>query len=178
MSLLTIRQVPDSVLRQRALAVERVDDDINALLSDMLETMYHEQGIGLAANQVGVLKRLIVIDVSEERDSPLFLVNPSIEEASADTTSHEEGCLSLPGELVEVYRPRAVVVSFLDRAGKPRRLEATGLLSVCVQHEIDHLDGITLADKVSMLKRRMMVRRLVKRRHEGGAASPEAALAN
>ena len=152
MSRLEILHFPDSRLRRRAEAVPVVDDDVRRLIDDLLETMYDAPGIGLSAPQVNVAKRVITIDVSKDRNAPLCLVNPEIRTASGETET-EEGCLSVPGVYELVKRPEKVRVSALDRDGRSREIEAEGLLAVCIQHEIDHLDGRLFVDYLSRLKR-------------------------
>ena len=152
MSRLEILHFPDPRLRRRAEAVRDVDDDVRRLIDDMLETMYDAPGIGLSAPQVNVAKRVITIDMSEDRNAPLCLVNPEIRTVSGETET-EEGCLSVPGVYELVTRPERVRVSALDRDGRSREIEAEGLLAVCIQHEIDHLDGRLFVDYLSRLKR-------------------------
>ena len=164
MSLLPIIEVPNPVLKQKCAPVDAIDRRLTKLMDDMLETMYKAPGIGLAAPQVGILERVVVIDVSENKDSPLRLVNPEIEWLSPDLIPHEEGCLSLPKQFAEVKRPGQVRISYLDAAGKRIELEADGILSRCIQHELDHLDGILFTDHISALKRGMIMRRLNKQR--------------
>ena len=152
MSRLEILHFPDPRLRRRAEAVSVVDDDVRRLIDDLLKTMYDAPGIGLSAPQVNVAKRVITIDVSKDRNAPLCLVNPEIRTASGETET-EEGCLSVPGVYELVKRPEKVRVSALDRDGRSREIEAEGLLAVCIQHEIDHLDGRLFVDYLSRLKR-------------------------
>ena len=152
MSRLEILHFPDPRLRRRAEAVPVVDDDVRRLIDDLLETMYDAPGIGLSAPQVNVAKRVITIDVSKDRNAPLCLVNPEIRTASGETET-EEGCLSVPGVYELVKRPEKVRVSAFDRDGRSREIEAEGLLAVCIQHEIDHLDGRLFVDYLSRLKR-------------------------
>lgn len=156
---------PERILKTRSAPVEVVDDDVRRLVDDMAETMYAAPGIGLAANQVGVAKRVAVVDVTHPDGAPKLyvLVNPVIVSRSGEIL-WEEGCLSFPGFHVDVDRAAHVVVRALDRSGKRFEVEADDLLAVAMQHEIDHLDGVTLADKVSFLKRKMMVRELAKAR--------------
>ena len=149
---LEILHFPDPRLRRRAEAVSVVDDDIRRLIDDMLETMYEAPGIGLSAPQVNIAKRVITIDVSKDRSAPLCLVNPEIRAVSGETET-EEGCLSVPGVYEIVKRPERVRVSALGRDGRSREIEAEGLLAVCIQHEIDHLDGRLFVDYLSRLKR-------------------------
>ncbi|MCB1831996.1 MAG: peptide deformylase [Geminicoccaceae bacterium] len=164
MSLLPIIEVPDPILKRPTDRVEQYDDDLRRLLDDMLETMYDAPGIGLAGPQVGVSRRLAVIDISEEKNEPVRLVNPSIEWRSDTIVQAEEGCLSLPGQYADIRRPDAVHVCYLDEYGREQRIEADGLLARCLQHEIDHLDGILFTDHISSLKRNMVMRKLAKRR--------------
>ena len=152
MSRLEILHFPDPRLRRRAHPVGVVDDEVRRLIDDMLDTMYDAPGIGLSAPQVNVAKRVVTIDVSEDRSAPLCLVNPEVRAASGETET-EEGCLSLPGVYESVKRPEQVRVHALDRDGRPREIEAEGLLAVCIQHEIDHLDGRLFVDYLSRLKR-------------------------
>lgn len=159
---------PDPILRKKSETLEKVDDELRTLLDDMLETMYTAPGIGLAAVQVGVLKRLIVIDVSKDKDkkNPLFLINPEIISKSKKTSIYEEGCLSLPGHFAEIERPAECQIKFIDYDGKEKELKANGILATCIQHEIDHLDGILFIDYLSKLKKDMIVKKLVKHKKE------------
>ncbi|MCW5729160.1 MAG: peptide deformylase [Alphaproteobacteria bacterium] len=168
MALLPIIHAPDPRLKVKSARVDTVDDGLRRLMDDMLETMYAAPGIGLAAIQVGVPKRVIVIDVAREDEprAPLFLVNPEIVAASDEDATYEEGCLSLPGQFADVARPAWVEITYLDRAGAPRRQRAEGLLATCVQHEMDHLEGILFVDHISALKRNMILRRLLKQRRQ------------
>lgn len=172
MSILPIVTLPDPVLRQVSAPVEHVDAGLVKLADDMLETMYDAPGIGLAAIQVGVPKRLIVLDVSdnEEHPEPLTLFNPEIVRIEGDRTRvHEEGCLSIPDFHVEIERPANIVVGYVDRDGKPRELAADGLLATALQHEIDHLNGKLIIDFLSRLKRDMVVRKFRKLAREASA---------
>ena len=155
---------PDPVLKTKCTPVPAVDDEIRTLMDDMLDTMYGAPGIGLAAPQVGVTKRVIVVDVSEkdQPNAPLCLANPEIVWTSDETAPHEEGCLSLPDLYADVERPVAVKVRYLDRDGASQELEADGLLAICLQHEIDHIDGILFVDHLSALKRNMFLKKMVK----------------
>ncbi len=162
MSLLTILEYPDLRLRKRAERVEAVDDELRTLIDDMLETMYAAPGIGLAATQVNVQKRLLVLDVSEENDSPMAFINPEIEVLDPEPMGYEEGCLSVPGYFDLVQRPRKIRVRALDRDGMPFELEAEGILAVCLQHEVDHLDGKLFVDYLSILKRQRIKNKLLK----------------
>ncbi|MGK7296677.1 MAG: peptide deformylase [Candidatus Wenzhouxiangella sp. M2_3B_020] len=161
MTQLTILRFPDPRLRKVARPVDEVDDSVRRLAEDMLETMYASRGIGLAATQVNRDLRLLVLDLSEQRDQPRVLINPEIVER-AGTQVCEEGCLSVPGEYAEVERAERIRVRALDRDGEPYEIDADGLLAVCIQHEIDHLDGKVFVDYLSPLKRRMIEKRLKK----------------
>ena len=152
MARLDILHFPDPRLRRRAEPVGTVDDRVRRLIDDMLETMYEAPGIGLSAPQVNVAKRVVTIDVSKDRSAPLCLVNPEIRSTDGETET-EEGCLSVPGVYELVKRPERVRVQALDRDGRSREIEAEGLLAVCIQHEIDHLDGRLFVDYLSRLKR-------------------------
>lgn len=166
MTKLTVLEIPHPVLTQKALPVEAITDEIKQLLSDMLETMYASNGVGLAGNQVGALKRVVVIDCAdpEEKPEPLKMVNPKIIERSENIICHNEGCLSIPREYADVDRHEWVVVRYIDENGKEQTRKAEGLLSIAVQHELDHLDGILFIDHVSPLKRKMLLKHLEKRR--------------
>ena len=168
MSLRNIVIEPDPILRKKSQNLEKVDDGLKKLLDEMLETMYAAPGIGLAAVQIGILKRLIVIDISKdnEKKNPLFLINPMIISKSENTSIYEEGCLSLPGHFAEIERPAECKVKYLDYNGKEKELTAKGLLSTCIQHEIDHLDGVLFIDYLSKLKKDMIVKKLIKHKKE------------
>jgi len=161
MTRLTILEYPDPRLRTKAKPVSVVDADVRQLIDDMLETMYGARGIGLAATQVNVHRRVLVADVSEEKNQPLVFVNPEILER-AEPAVREEGCLSVPGIYEEVSRPQRVRVRALDRSGKPFESELDGLLATCVQHEMDHLDGKLFVDYLSELKRSRIRKKLEK----------------
>ena len=163
MALLSILEYPDPRLRKQAMPVERVDDEIRQLIDDMLETMYAAPGVGLAATQVDVHKRVLVMDVSDNHDQPCCLINPEILETRGSCDS-EEGCLSVPEFTETVARADYVRVRALDRNGEPFELEAEGLLAVCIQHEIDHLEGKLFVDYISELKRQRLRKRLTKSR--------------
>ena len=173
MSKLAIIVAPDPRLKQRAQAVQRVDPDIRGLMDSMLETMYAANGIGLAAPQVGVLKRIIVVDISqpEEPAKPYRMVNPEILSTTPETATGDEGCLSLPEHFGEVTRPEGVRIRYLDERGETQELEAHGLLAKCVQHEIDHLDGLLFVDHLSSLKRNIILRKLAKTKKISAAAA-------
>ena len=159
---------PDIILRKKSVNLEKVDDDLRELMDDMVETMYAAPGIGLAGVQIGILKRLIVIDVSkdEEKKSPLFLINPEIITKSSNTSVYEEGCLSLPGYFAEIERPAECQIEYIDYHGKKKKMKASGLLATCVQHEVDHLNGILFIDYLSKLKRDMVIKKLIKNKKE------------
>ena len=164
MALLPIIWAPDPVLKTKCASVPDVDDDLRRLMDDMLMTMYTAPGVGLAAPQVGALKRVIVVDVTgkDEPRSPLQLANPEIVAASDELQIYEEGCLSLPDLFADVERPRAVTVKYLDRDGEERKVDAEGVLAVCLQHEINHLNGVLFTDHLSALKRNMFMKKMVK----------------
>jgi peptide deformylase len=169
---LDIITLPDRKLRMKSAAVERVDDDLRKLMDSMLETMYAAPGIGLAAVQVNVPRRVVTIDVAKREDDtaspdPLFLVNPEILWVSEDMTVAEEGCLSIPEYFAEVERPAKVRVAYMDRDGKKQEIEAEGVLAVCLQHEIDHIDGKLFIDRLSKLKRDMVIKKFAKQSRLG-----------
>ncbi|MEK9681107.1 MAG: peptide deformylase [Pelagibacteraceae bacterium] len=168
MSLLEIIKEPNPILRKKADNVLNVDDDIRKLMDNMLETMYQAPGIGLAAPQVGVLKKVIVIDLSkdDEPKKPFFIVNPKIIWKSEELSSREEGCLSIPGHFAEVVRPKKCKLQYLDYNGKKQEVEADDLLSTCIQHEVDHCDGVLFIDYLSKLKKDMIIKRLIKAKQE------------
>ncbi len=171
MAKLTILEFPDPRLRKKAVPVEQVDDALRQTIDDMFETMYAAPGIGLAATQVDIHRRFLVADVSREQDDPRVFINPVIVEKDGVTTS-EEGCLSVPGYYEEVKRADTIRVKFLDRNGEEREEELDGLLAVCVQHEIDHLDGKLFVDYISEAKRTRIRKRLEKdRRYQAAAVS-------
>jgi peptide deformylase len=171
MALLPILRYPDKRLHQLAAPVERVDDKIRNLIKDMAETMYAAPGVGLAATQVDVHVRVIVIDISDTHDQLHVLINPEIVAASGEADA-EEGCLSVPGVFEKVKRAERVTVRALDAEGRPRSIEATGLLAVCIQHEMDHLEGKVFVEKLSRLKQGRILARLKK--GERRAAEPDA----
>jgi peptide deformylase len=160
--------LPDPILRKVSAPVERIDAEVRKLAEDMLETMYAAPGVGLAAVQVGVPRRLFVLDTAKEErpPQPLVLINPEIVSLGAEMRVHEEGCLSIPDERVPIERPSTVTVRFLDREGKTQELAAKGLLATAIQHEIDHLNGKLIIDYLSRLKRDMVVRKFRKRAKE------------
>jgi peptide deformylase len=171
MAMLEILHFPDPRLRNEARPVAAVDDSIRTLADDMLETMYAAPGIGLAATQVNVNKRVVVIDLSQDQDQPLVLINPEIIEKHG-VEEMEEGCLSVPGIYEKVERADRVRVRALDRDGRSTELDADGLLAVCIQHEIDHLDGKLFVDYLSQLKRQRIRKKLEKQRRHGDDATP------
>jgi peptide deformylase len=173
MAILPIITAPDPRLKQIAKPVDKVDAEVRKLMDDMLETMYAAPGIGLAAPQVGVLKRVIVLDLArdDEEPQPLKMANPEVVWVSDDDAVYNEGCLSLPEHYADVARPAACKVRYLDAQNEIRMLEAEGLLATCVQHEIDHLEGILFVDHLTALKRNMILRKLLKAKKSGQAVS-------
>ena len=159
---------PDPILRKKCEPLEKVDEETKKLMDDMLETMYAAPGIGLAAIQVGILKRLVVIDISkeEEKKKPIFLINPQIIHQSKNTSVYEEGCLSLRGQFAELERPAECTIKYIDYNGKEKELKSDGLLATCIQHEVDHLNGILFIDYLSKLKKDMIIKKLVKQKKE------------
>ena len=159
---------PDPILRKKCELLEKVDTETKKLMDDMLESMYAAPGIGLAAIQIGILKRIVVIDISkgEEEKKPMFLINPKIIHQSKKTSIYEEGCLSLPGQFAEIERPAECTLKYVDYNGKEKELKADGLLATCVQHEVDHLNGILFIDYLSKLKKDMIIKKLVKQKKE------------
>ena len=180
MALLPIVEVPDPRLRKISSPVEQVDDGVRALVADMFETMYAAPGIGLAAIQVGVPKRILVIDLQEPADpedpeskpvrDPRVFINPEIVEHSDHDVPYTEGCLSVPDQYAEVDRPDRIRARWLDLDGQPHDEEITGLLATCLQHEMDHLEGVLFIDRLSRLKREMILKKLAKQRKELAAA--------
>ena len=164
MAILPIIIAPDVRLKAICKPVDAVDDAVRTLMDDMLETMYASHGIGLAAAQVGSDKRVVVIDMSkpEEPADPLYMANPEIIWVSDDDAAREEGCLSLPEQYSEVVRPTAIRVRYLDRDNEIREFEAEDYMAVCIQHELDHLDGVLFVDHISALRRNMILRKLTK----------------
>ncbi|MEH6629873.1 MAG: peptide deformylase [Halopseudomonas aestusnigri] len=164
MAILEIVIAPDQVLKTVCDPVQDVDDTVRTLISDMLDTMYKAPGIGLAACQVGVTKRIVVVDVSDDKEEnqPYCMVNPEVTWESEEWSVYQEGCLSLPEQYADVERPAAVKVSYLDESGAKQEIEADGLLATCIQHEIDHLDGLLFVDHISKLKRGMIMKKLKK----------------
>lgn len=164
MAIRPIISLPDPRLRQKSEPVARIDDDVHRLIDDMLETMYEAPGIGLASIQVGVPKRVAVIDTAKdgEEKRPLFLINPEIVWSSDETRVYQEGCLSIPDFMDDVERPERVRVRFVDREGKEQEVEADGLLATALQHEIDHLNGVLFIDYLSRLKRERVIKKFTK----------------
>ena len=168
MALKKILKEPDVILRQKSLPVEKVDEELQKLMDDMIETMYEAPGIGLAAIQVGVPKRVIVMDISKKdgEKNPMFFVNPEIIEKSNTHCTYEEGCLSVPDQFAEIDRPDKCLVKYLDYYGEKKEIKAEGMLATCIQHEIDHLEGILFIDYLSKLKRTMIIKKLFKQKKE------------
>ncbi len=156
--------LPDPILRQVSKPIETIDGEVKKLADDMLETMYDAPGIGLAAIQIGVARRMLVLDVSKDGEdkAPLVFINPEVVSTSDARSVYEEGCLSIPDYYAEVERPAAITVRHLDREGKEQLTEADGLLATCLQHEIDHLNGVLFIDHISKLKREMVIRKFTK----------------
>jgi peptide deformylase len=162
MAVLPILEFPDPRLRTVAKPVTLFDAELKSLVADMRETMYAAEGIGLAASQVDVHRRILVIDVSETKDSPRAFINPTFEVIDEELQDYDEGCLSVPGFYETVFRPRRVIIRAQDEEGVPFELEADGLLAICIQHEIDHLDGKLFVDYISKLKRDRIRSKLTK----------------
>ena len=162
MALREILTEPNDMLRQKSILVEKVDADIQKLMDDMLDTMYAAPGIGLAAIQVGVPKRVIVLDIASKEDNkkPMYFINPEIINKSENNSTYEEGCLSVPGQFAEIDRPDRCHVKFLDYHGQPQEIRAEGMLATCIQHEMDHLEGILFIDYLSKLKKTMIIKKL------------------
>ena len=166
MAIKTIITVPNEILRQVSKPVLKVGNDERRLMDDMLETMYAANGIGLAAIQIGIPKRIIVMDISkDENKNPMFFVNPKIKNKDKEKTTYEEGCLSVPNYFAEVDRPKYCEVEYLDYWGESKILKADGLLATCIQHEMDHLEGILFIDYLSKLKKTMIVKKLSKKKN-------------
>ena len=164
MSIKTILTEPNKILRQVSKPVEKVGQEERQLMDDMLDTMYHANGIGLAAIQIGVPKRIIVMDLSkkEEEKKPMYFVNPEIKNKNQNNSIYEEGCLSVPNQFAEIERPKTCEIEYLDYNGKKQLLKAEGLLATCIQHEMDHLQGILFIDYLSKLKKSMIIKKLSK----------------
>ena len=169
MALREILTEPNEILRKKSLLVDQVDGDIQKLMDDMLETMYLAPGIGLAAIQVGVPKRVIVLDIARKENepkNPMYFINPEIITKSKDSLAYEEGCLSVPGQFAEITRSSNCYIKYLDYYGQPQELKTEGLLATCIQHEIDHLEGILFIDYLSKLKKTMIVKKLSKEKKQ------------
>jgi len=166
---MAIREIltePNIILREKSLNVEKVDGELQRLMDDMLETMYAAPGIGLAAIQVGVAKRVIVLDIElrSKIKNPMFFVNPEIIKRAEIHTAYEEGCLSVPGQFAEINRPETCHIKYLDYYGQPKEIKAEGMLATCIQHEMDHLEGILFIDYLSKLKKSMIIKKLSKQK--------------
>lgn len=177
MAALQIELLGSDVLRERAAEIEEIDDELRSLLDDMFQTMYAAEGIGLAGPQVGVGRRVIVVDVRERGTEPLALINPRVVEASEQTAKEEEGCLSIPGLAAPVERPARVVVEALDAAGREVRIVGEGMVGRCLQHEIDHLDGVLFIDRISPLQRNMLLKKWKRQQRTQKAERPRDARA-
>ena len=157
---------PDPILKTVCDPIETVNDDVKKLANDMLETMYDSQGIGLAAPQIAIKKRMLVLDVDQDEDgeggTPMVFINPKILHSSDEPNVYKEGCLSIPTHYAEIERPKIVRIEYLDMEGQKQEIEADGLLATCLQHEIDHLDGILFIDYLSSLKRKMIIKKMQK----------------
>ena len=166
MALRQILTEPNKILREKSLTVKIVDEDLQKLMDDMLETMYAAPGIGLAAIQVGVPKRIIVLDITpkDKPKNPMYFVNPEIISKSEANSTYEEGCLSVPGQFAEIDRPDRCYIKYLDYQGQSKEIKAEGMLATCIQHEIDHLEGILFIDYLSKLKKSMIVKKLSKQK--------------
>ena len=166
MALRQILTEPNKILREKSLSVEIVDEDLQKLMNDMLETMYAAPGIGLAAIQIGIPKRVLVIDITQKGESknPMFFINPEIIDKSNNNSTYEEGCLSVPGQFAEIDRPDKCHIKYLDYYGQPKEIKAEGMLATCIQHEIDHLEGILFIDYLSKLKKSMIIKKLSKQK--------------
>ena len=168
MAVKKILSIPDPILREKSIPVKKVDKDIKNLMDDMIETMYNAPGIGLAAIQIGIPKRVIVMDISKDKDkkNPMFFINPKIIWKSKVLSTYEEGCLSIPNQFAEVQRPDKCHFKYLDYNGKEKEIKAEGLLSTCIQHEIDHLDGILFIDYLSKVKKDIIIKKVSKNKKE------------
>ena len=166
MALMEILTEPNEILREKSLKVDVVDSDIQKLMDDMLQTMYAAPGIGLAAIQVGVPKRIIVLDLFHKGQDkkPMFFINPEIIDKSINNLTYEEGCLSVPGQFAEIDRPDKCHIKYLDYYGHEKEIKADGMLATCIQHEIDHLEGILFIDYLSKLKKTMIIKKLSKQK--------------
>jgi peptide deformylase len=166
MALREILTEPNAILREKSLNVDMVDKDLQKLMDDMLETMYAAPGIGLAAIQIGIPKRVIILDIDQKegQKNPMFFVNPEIIEKSENSSTYEEGCLSVPGQFAEITRSEKCFVKYLDYYGQKKEIKAEGMLATCIQHEMDHLEGILFIDYLSKLKRTIIVKKLSKQK--------------
>tara|TARA_B100000745_G_scaffold297272_1_gene243962 strand:- start:364 stop:888 length:525 start_codon:yes stop_codon:yes gene_type:complete len=166
MALREILTEPNAILREKSLNVDMVDKDLQKLMDDMLETMYAAPGIGLAAIQIGIPKRVIILDIDQKegQKNPMFFVNPEIIEKSENSSTYEEGCLSVPGQFAEITRPEKCFIKYLDYYGQKKEIKAEGMLATCIQHEMDHLEGILFIDYLSKLKRTIIVKKLSKQK--------------
>ena len=166
MSIKNIVTVPNEILKKISEPIEKVGTNEKKLISDLFETMYNSKGIGLAAVQVGILKRILVIDVStkNEKKNPLTFINPIIKKVSDETSIYEEGCLSIPETFIEIERPKICEIEYIDIDGKKRNLKCDGLLSTCIQHEINHLDGKLIIDYLSKIKKDLIIKKLSKQK--------------
>ena len=171
MAIKEILTEPNKILRQVSLPIDKVTKEDQKLMDDMLETMYHANGIGLAAIQIGIPKRIIVMDISkkEEEKNPMYFVNPVINNRNKDMSTYEEGCLSVPNQFAEVDRPTTCEIEYLDYNGENKILQANGLLATCIQHEMDHLEGILFIDYLSKLKKSMIIKKLSKQKKSSEA---------
>ena len=167
MTIKTIIAEPNKILRQKSLLVKNVGKEEQNIMNDMLDTMYNANGIGLAAIQIGIPKRIIVLDISKEegKKNPMYFVNPEIKNKNCENSTYEEGCLSVPNYFAEIERPKTCEVEFLDYYGKQKKIKAEGLLSTCIQHEMDHLEGILFIDYLSKLKKTMIIKKLSKQKN-------------
>ena len=168
MAIKTIITEPNKILRQKSMLVETVRKEERKLMDDMLETMYHANGIGLAAIQIGIPKRIIVIDIlkNEEKKNPMYFVNPIIKNKNLEYSTYEEGCLSVPNYFAEIDRPNKCEIEYLDYNGQKKILKVDGLLATCIQHEMDHLEGILFIDYLSKLKKTIIVKKLSKHKNK------------
>ena len=168
MSIKDIITVPDETLKKISSPIEKVGQNEKRLIKDLFETMYHSNGIGLAAVQVGILKRILVLDVSDKKDQkkPISFINPVIKKVSNETSIYEEGCLSIPDTFIEIERPKICEVEYIDIDGKKKFLKCDGLLSTCLQHEINHLDGKLIIDNLSKLKRDLIIKKISKNKKD------------
>tara|TARA_B100000683_G_scaffold259146_1_gene282590 strand:+ start:384 stop:908 length:525 start_codon:yes stop_codon:yes gene_type:complete len=168
MSIKDIITVPDETLKKISSPIEKVGQNEKKLIKDLFETMYHSNGIGLAAVQVGILKRILVLDVSDKKDQkkPISFINPIIKKVSNETSVYEEGCLSIPDTFIEIERPKICEVEYIDIDGKKKFLKCDGLLSTCLQHEINHLDGKLIIDNLSKLKRDLIIKKISKNKKD------------